>query len=171
MAYARVTPFPVEIVRYSKLSLVGQPDPEDHDLVGLLGDAGLADPAIQRVGIVGWKYFTGNGAADYIDAPHFLVAALEQHAGRVENATDLLVHPDYGLRIVNDVHQIAYFEFAAGHGSQAMLRLLDGIRPGQTELEASSLMRPVMLPFNYHPTMLGGREHTSWGVASPSGRE
>jgi hypothetical protein len=40
-----------------------------------------------------------------------------------------------------------------------------------TELEASSLMAPIMLPFNYHPTMLGGYQHTSWGVASPGGRE
>jgi hypothetical protein len=39
-----------------------------------------------------------------------------------------------------------------------------------TELEASQLMRPIMLPFNYHPTMLGG-PNTSYGVASGGGRE
>jgi hypothetical protein len=81
------------------------------------------------------------------------------------------VGPGEGLRLRNDLDQIAYFEFAASHGSAAVRRLITGVRAGMTELEASQLMNPILLPFNYHPTMLGGVERTGYGVASPGGRE
>ena len=40
------------------------------------------------------------------------------------NASALFVEPGRGLRLVNDVDQIACFEFAATHGSESMRRLL-----------------------------------------------
>lgn len=170
VGYAGITPYPVDIVRLSKFSLVGQPDPGDLTLANLLQDAGLSDPKIRRIGMVGWKYWTGAGTEGWIEVPHFIVKEISALVESVENVTDIFTGMDNGLRLVNDVDQIAYFEFAAGHGSAAMIRLLNGIRPGMTELEASSLMNPIMLPFNYHPTMLSGDEHTRWGVASPTGR-
>ena len=170
VAYAGITPYPVDIVRLSKFSLVGQPDPGDLTMTDLLRDAGLDAPQIRRIGLVGWKYWTGAGTEGWIDVPHFIVKEVSALVETVENATDIFTGMDDGLRLVNDVDQIAYFEFAASHGSAAMIRLLNGIRPGMTELEASGLMRPIMLPFNYHPTMLSGDQHTGWGVASPTGR-
>lgn len=168
--YAGITPYPVDIVRLSKLSLVGQPDPGDLTMSALLKDAGFADRAIDRVGIAGWKYWTGTGTENWIDAPHFIVSEIAALVGSVENATDIFTGFGAGLRLNNDVDQIAYFEFAAGHGSQTFRRLVNGIQPGMTELEASSLMNPLMLPFNYHPTMLSGPVNTKYGVASPGGR-
>jgi hypothetical protein len=170
VAYASITPYPIEIVRQSKLSLNGQPDPDDLSLSQQLREAGLGAPGVRRVGIAGWKYFAGTDTAGWLDVPHFLVVEVAALAETVENASDLFVAPEIGLRLHNDVDQIAYFEFAAGHGSQAMRRLLTGIRPGMTELEASALMQPIMLPFNYHPTMLSGPENTRYGVASPGSR-
>jgi Xaa-Pro aminopeptidase len=171
VSYAGITPYPVDVVRLSKLSLVGQPDPDDRTLSSLLKEAGVARPAVQRVGLVGWKFFTGAGTAGWIEVPHFIVTEVAALVASVQNATDLFVNPDGGLRIKNDVDQIAYFEFAAGHGSAAIRRLLDGIKPGMTELEASALMNPILLPFSYHPTMLGGTTNTTYGVASPGSRE
>ncbi len=172
VSYAGVTPYPVEIVRQSKFSLVGQPDPDDVALSQQLRDYGLDDPDIARLGIVGWKYWPASSAGvdGWIDVPHFLVQELHALVAHIESATDLLTGGDDGLRLVNDVDQIAYFEFAASHGSEAVRRLISGIAPGMSELEASALMRPILLPFNYHPTMLSGDEHTGWGVASPTGR-
>jgi hypothetical protein len=170
VAYAKSTPYEVDVVRLSKFSLVGQPDPGDVTLAALLGDSALADTKVQRVGLAGWKYWTGAGTELWTEVPYFIVTEIQALVPSIENASDIFVHPDHGLRIDNDVDQIAYFEFAASHASAAMIRLLNGIRPGMTELEASSLMRPIMLPFNYHPTMLGGAQHTGWGVASPGGR-
>lgn len=171
VAYASITPYEVEIVRLSKFSLVGQPDPGDVTMASVLRATGLANPSVKRVGIVGWKYWTGAGTENWIDVPHFIVTEIAALVDSVANASGIFVAPGSGLRLENDVDQIAYFEFAAGHGSTAVRRLISGIRPGMTELEASSLMNPILLPFNYHPTMLGGVEHTTWGVASPGGRE
>ncbi|MDN4477656.1 hypothetical protein QQX10_07410 [Demequina sp. SYSU T00039] len=170
VGYASKTPYPVEIIRQSKFSLVGQPDPDDVELVDQLAAAGLGAESVRKVGLVGWKYWTGASTSGWIDVPHFIVSELATLAGELVNATDIFTDPDSGLRLHNDVDQLAYFEFAASHGSQAMRRLISGIRPGMTELEASSLMNPIMLPFNYHPTMLSGDLHTSWGVASPTSR-
>ncbi|MCW4457868.1 aminopeptidase P family N-terminal domain-containing protein [Microbacterium sp. MPKO10] len=169
--YANSTVYPTEVIRYSKLSLVGQPDPEDLALADLLADAGLGSPSIKTVGMVGWKYFEGNGAEDYIDSPHYLTREVGALVERVVNASGIFIDPDRGLRFDNEVEQIAYFEFAASHGSQAMIRMLEGIRPGMTELEASGLMNPILMPFNYHPTMLSGYSRAPLGVASPSSRE
>jgi hypothetical protein len=168
VGYAGVTPYPVEIVRQSKLSLVGQPDPDDIALADQLRAAGLDDPAVARIGVAGWKYFSGAGTDGWFDVPHFVVASVAEF-GEPVVATQLFVEPGRGLRLSNDVDQIAYFEFAATHGSQAIIRLLHGVQAGMTELEASGLMTPIMLPLNYHPTMLSG-PNASLGVASPSGR-
>jgi hypothetical protein len=171
VGYAGITPYPVDIVRFSKLSLVGQPDPDDLTLRDLLRDAGLAEISIRRVGVAGWKYFAGAGTDGWIEIPHFIVAEIAVLVESVENASDIFIRPGGGLRLINDVDQIAYFEFAASHASAAVKRVIDGARPGMTELEASALMNPIMLPFNYHPTMLGGRINTGYGIASPSSRE
>jgi hypothetical protein len=169
VAYAKITPYQVDIVRQSKFSLNGQPDPDDRALEDQFRDAGFADTAIRRIGTAGWKIPLGKGTEGWNELPHFVVETLARFA-EVENATSLFMAPGNGLRLTNDVHQIAYFEFAASHGSAAVERLITGIRPGMTELEASALFRPIMLPFNYHPTMLGGRRNTGFGVASPGGR-
>lgn len=170
VGYAGVTPYPVEIVRLPKFSLVGQPDPENTELSDVLKGAGLASRAVRQVGLAGWKHFTGASTTHWTELPHFIVSEIVALGLEVENATGLFVDPGYGLRLVNEVDQIAYFEFAASHGSQAVLRLLRGIRPGLTELEASALFAPIMLPFSYHPTMLGGPVNASYGVASPGSR-
>ena len=169
-AYARSTPYPIDVVRFSKFSLNGQPDPDDSTLSAHLADAGLSTSATPRVGIAGWKNFSGAGTEGWMDVPHFIVTEIAAKSVSVENAAYIFVENETGLRINNDVDQIAYFEFAAGHGSTAIRRLLNGVRAGMTELEASALMQPIMLPFNYHPTMLGGYENTTYGVASPGGR-
>jgi hypothetical protein len=170
VGYAGITPYEVQIIRLSKFSLIGQPDPDDVTLSSALRAAGIDDPKVQRLGFAGWKYFEGAETEGWIEVPHFIVTQVAAMVSTVENVTDIFVG-DRGLRLTNDIDQIAYFEFVGGHGSQAIRRLITGIRPGMTELEASALMTPMMLPFNYHPTMLGGREHTGYGVASPGGRE
>jgi hypothetical protein len=170
VGYAKgVVPYAIDVVRLAKFSLVGQPDPGDLALSDLLKAAGLGDPKIRKAGMVGWKYWTGAGATNWMDVPHFIVIEVSALVEDVENATDIFVNPDGGLRYVNDVDQVAYFEFAAGHGSQAIRRLISGVRSGMTELEASQLMQPIMLPFNYHPTMLSGPT-AELGVASAGGR-
>jgi hypothetical protein len=167
VAWARVVPYEINVVRLAKFSLIGQPDPGDVQLADVLRDAGISTG--QRVGLVGWKFWTGSTTSTWIDVPHFIVREVADVASDVENATDIFMNPDGGLRIDNDIDQIAAFEFGASHASAAVSRLLHGVRAGMTELEASQTMQPILLPFSYHPTMLSG-PNAAYGVASASDR-
>jgi Creatinase/Prolidase N-terminal domain/Metallopeptidase family M24 len=168
VSHAKIVPYEIDVVRLAKFSLIGQPDPGNVGLPDLLRDAGIGAPGVRRVGLVGWKFWSS--VADWIEVPHFIVREVAALVESVENATDILMSPDGGLRLDNDVDQIAAFEFAGSHASAAVGRLLGGaLSPGMTELEASQLMQPILLPFSYHPTMLSG-PNASYGVASASDR-
>jgi Xaa-Pro aminopeptidase len=182
VAYAAVVPPGVEVVRYQSFSLVNQPRGDSKPLAGLLAAAGLgsagagrngaAGPGARRVGIAGWKYFgpdDEDGAQDWIEAPAYLVGVLQALGCQPVNASAIFVRPGSGLRLINDLDQIACFEFAATHGSAAMRRMLLAVRPGMTEFEAFSQFRPIGLPFSYHPMVLSG-ERAALGLASSSGR-
>ncbi|WJL96756.1 aminopeptidase P family N-terminal domain-containing protein [Microbacterium sp. ET2] len=167
-AYADIIEYDLDVIRFAKLSLTGQPDTQNLALGDVLREAGLAE--VGTVGVVGWKWYQGAGTDGWIDVPHYIVVELQRLADRVVNATDIFTGYGTGLRYQNEVDQVAYFEFVGGHGSQSVINLISGIRPGMTELEASQLLNPYMLPFNYHPTMLGG-PNTRFGVASAGSRE
>jgi Xaa-Pro aminopeptidase len=171
-AYAGVVPYALDVVRYQSFSLVSQ----DRSASGQLGDilraAGLGSGAAVRPGIAGWKYFGPAEATrpeDWIEAPSFIVDELRALDCRPVNASALFTEPGRGLRLINDIDQLACFEFAAAHGSESMRRLLYGVQPGMTELDAFSLYRPIGLPYSYHPVLLSG-ERTALGLASASGR-
>ena len=172
LAYAKVAPPGVEVRLYQTLSLVSQDRSASPPLAGILREAGIGGSGASRPGIAGWKFF---GPADtarpdqWIDAPAFLVDELRALGCAPVNATALFTEPGRGMRLVSDADQLACFEFAATHGSQAMRRMLHGVRPGMTELEAFSLFRPTGLPYSYHPVMLSG-ERAALGLASASGR-
>jgi Xaa-Pro aminopeptidase len=126
----------------------------------------------RRVGVAGWKYFgpdEGERAETWLETPAYLAAELTVLGCEPVNASGIFVRPGPGLRLVNDVDQIACFEFAATHGSESMRGLLLGIEPGMTEHEAFALFRPIGLPFSYHPLVLSG-ERAALGLASSSGR-
>ena len=66
-----------------------------------------------------------------IEVPAFLVdelRALTGAGGLVENANDLLIDPADGLRVINDVDQLAAFEHASCQTSTGVRRLLRGPR-------------------------------------------
>jgi Xaa-Pro aminopeptidase len=182
VAYAAVVPPGVEVARYQSFSLVNQPRADSRPLGSLLAEAGVgsagagreggAGSGATRVGIAGWKYFGPDdepGAADWIEAPAYLVGVLRALGCEPVNASAIFVRPGSGLRLSNDIDQIACFEFAAAHGSAAMRRMLLAVRPGMTEFDAFAEFRPIGLPFSYHPMVLSG-ERAALGLASSSGR-
>ena len=172
IAYAKVVPPAVEVLLYQSLSLVGQDRSASPPLPDILRSAGVGRGGATRPGIAGWKYFGPADAArpaEWIDAPAFIVDELRALGCEPVNATGLFTEPGRGLRLVSDADQLACFEFAAAHGSESMRRMLHGVRPGLTELEAFALYRPIGLPYSYHPVMLSG-ERAALGLASASGR-
>ena len=78
--------------------------------------------------------------------------------------------PENGMRAVNDVDQLAYFEAAASFSSQAVRNILFGIRAGMSEYEGMQLARLNGWPISMYPILLGG-ERTGLGLASPSHRK
>jgi Xaa-Pro aminopeptidase len=164
---ARVAPLPVEVVLFQELSLPGQPRDRSKPLADILRDAGLR--AGSRVGVVGGK--PGPDRA-WIDAPAYLVDTLRGlvgAAGRVENATDLLVDAAAGLRVINEPEQIAAFEHAACETSTGVRNLLFGLRPGMREREAVRLLEWSGAPLSCH-LMLTAGPRARYALLSPGDR-
>jgi hypothetical protein len=117
--------------------------------------------------VVGWKAFASQGP---IDVPAFIVDELrEMTGGPVENATDILIGAGDGLRVINEVEQLAAFEYAACHTSSGVRRLLFGLRPGTTEQEAVQLLQWNGMPLSCH-LMLTAGPRASLGLLSPGDR-
>jgi hypothetical protein len=164
---AGAAPLPVRVVLHQDLSLPGQPRDESTSLIDTLRDEGLTTGS--RVGVVGWKTYARR---DVMEVPAFLVDALREVTGTtgvVENATDLLIDPARGLRVVNEVDQLAAFEWAACQTSQAVRRVLSGLRPGMIERDAARLLEWNGTPLSCH-LMLTAGPRASFGLLSPGDR-
>jgi hypothetical protein len=150
---------------YQELSLPSQPRDSSRSLGEILGDEGIGKGSL--VGVVGWKAFASQGP---IDVPAFIVDELrEMTGGLVENATDILIGAGDGLRVINEVEQLAAFEYAACHTSSGVRRLLFGLRPGITEQEAVRLLEWNGMPLSCH-LMLTAGPRASLGLLSPGDR-
>jgi hypothetical protein len=174
MGYLPVSPIKVSLrpVLWQGLSLMGQERAGTRPLREILSEAGVSWG--DHVGVIGWKYFTAHEAEDHvhwIEAPNFLVEALRGIVGyqNVVNANSLTMHPTEGLRAVNGVDQLALFEYAACHTSQAVRDVVFGVRPGMTEYQAAELMRIKGMPLSCH-LMLSSGPRAFMGLASPSSR-
>ena len=87
----------------------------------------------------------------------------------VENATGLLIDAADGLRVINEVEQLAAFEYAACQTSNGVRKLLFGLRPGMTEQQAVRLLEWNGTPLSCH-LMLTSGERASLGLLSPGDR-
>ena len=172
VTYTAISPLRLDVVLYQTFSLISQPRATSAPLAAILRDAGVGEASGTRVGIAGWKYFVSDETDEpdrWSEAPAYLVDTLRGMGCDVRNAGRIFMEPADGLRAVNDVDQLASFEFAATHSSQGLRNLLFNIRPGMTEFEAFTLMAPIGLPLSYHPVVYSG-ERAKLGLASPSSR-
>ena len=171
MSYSAVSPVDLQRVLYQTFSLLGQPRGESPPLNDILVTAGLKRG--QRLGIVGWKSFDTRESPQperTLEIPAFIVDVLTEIVGdrdALRNGTDLFMNPADGLRAINDVDQLACFEFAAAHSSQALRNMIFGIQPGMTEFDAVRLMQLTGLPQSCH-LMFSSGERSQLGLGSPS---
>ncbi len=162
----------VEARLYPPFGLLGQDRSKTPALEEVLRHAGI-DTA-HRVGVLGWKYFGPDEAPKpeaWLEVPSFIADALRAIvgvSGRVVNANALLMHASSGLRAVNELEQIAQFEFGAIAVSEALKRLIRNIRPGMTEFEAAAQMQLGLLPHSCHTMLSSGSRLV--GLDSPSGK-
>jgi hypothetical protein len=164
---AGAAPLPLRRHLHQELSLPGQPRDRSRPLAEVLAEEGIGPG--HRVGVVGWKTY---GDASRLDPPAYLVDTLRSlagHGGKVENATGLLIDGADGLRVINELEQLAAMEWAACHTSSGVLRLLRGLRPGMTEREAVALLGWNGWPLSCH-LMLTAGPRASFGLLSPGDR-
>ena len=106
-------------------------------------------------------------------SPAFLVDELRGlvgPGGLVENANDLLIDPADGLRVINDVDQLAAFEYASCQTSEGVRRLLRGLRPGHDRgARRSRLLGWNGTPLSCHLMLTAGPRAT-FGLLSPGDR-
>ena len=164
---AGVAPLPMRRVLFQDLSLPGQPRDRSRPLAEILAGEGIGQGG--RVGVVGWKSYADRSV---MEVPAFVVDELRRSTGAtglVENATDLLIDAGQGLRVHNEVEQLAALEYAACQTSNGVRRLLFGLRPGMTEREAVRLLDWNGMPLSCH-VMLTAGPRARFGLLSPGDR-
>ena len=164
---AAQAPLKMRTILLQDLSLPGQPRDRSAPLAEILAGEGIGPGG--RAGVIGWKTYANRQA---IDAPAFLVDELRRltgPGGAVENATGILIDAADGLRVINEVDQLAAFEYASCQTSDGIRRLLFGLAPGMTEAEAVRLLRWNGMPLSCH-LMLSAGPRASLGLLSPGDR-
>ena len=164
---AGAAPLPMRRHRFQDFSLPGQPRDRSAPLSEILGDEGIG--LRSRVGVVGWKTYAD---ARMSDLPAYLVDELRGivgTTGSIENASDLFIDAGDGLRVINEVEQLAAFEWASCQTSQGVRRLLHGLQPGMTEREAVALLGWNGWPLSCHLMLTAGPRATL-GLLSPGDR-
>ena len=156
---------------FQSFSLLGQPRGDSLSLSDILKNAGVKSG--QNVGLAGWKYF-GPGdaplATEAFEVPHYIVETVQSVAGpsgKVSNAGNLFMNEVDGLRTLNDVDQLAVYEYAATYTSEALRNVMFGLKPGMTERDCFRLMAYNGIPLSAH-AMLSSGERARHGLPSPS---
>lgn len=173
LGYTKLSPIKdlLEVVLYQSFSLLGQPRDKSKPLAEIFGAAGITPGT--KVGVAGWKYFSDSelpNATAMLEIPSFIADTLREAAGGRENVTNanaFFMDASKGLRAINEVEQLARFEFAATYTSQALRNVIFSLEPGMTEFEAVALMRQTGMPLSCH-LMLSAGERAFVGLASPS---
>jgi Xaa-Pro aminopeptidase len=164
---AGAAPLPMRRHLFQDLSLPNQPRDRSRPLAEILSDEGIRLGT--RVGVVGWKTYA---RPEMTDAPAWLVDELRAAVGgtgAVANATELLIDAADGLRVVNEVEQLAAMEWAACQTSDGVRRLIHGLGPGLTEREAVRLLEWNGMPLSCHLMLTAGPRAT-FGLLSPGDR-
>ncbi len=164
---AGAAPLSMRRIRFQDLSLPNQPRDRSQPLAAILAGEGITGGT--RVGVIGWKTFAERSR---LEVPAYLVDELRRlvgAGGAVENAGDLAIDPADGLRVINELDQLAAMEYAACQTSQGVRDLLFGLRPGMTEQEGVRLLRWNGMPLSCH-LMLTSGPRASFGLLSPSDR-
>lgn len=165
---ASISKIPLRRVLFQPFSLPGQPISDAWDFAAALANAGLKSG--MRVGLVDWKLFPKCMGRQF-GAPSFIANALCACVGdeNLVNATGLLINPENGLRIVGEWEQAVAYESSAALISQGMLRALDAVEPGKTELEIGAYFNPCALPVTSHANVSSGAR-TRVGLISPTNK-
>lgn len=155
---------------YQPFSLLDQGRDNSRTLQEIFTDEAINENS--KIGSVGWKYFSDkeDPAGRYaLDIPSFIADAARNIVGykNVVNATDIFMHPGYGLRTVVSVDEIAIFEHSNIKTSEAAKRVIFGMSDGMIDHEIAKFIEWDGEPLGCHPTFSSGDNP---GLCGPQGR-
>jgi Xaa-Pro aminopeptidase len=158
--------------RFQSFSLLDQPRERSRSLREILAEEGIGKGS--RVGAVGYKYFSQSEqakAAQALDIPSYLADTLRDLAGyeNVTNATEIFMHPGYGLRARCTASEIAYFEYSNGQAAEAVKRMIFALKEGMTDHSVIESGRLNGDPLSCHVTF-GTGQNSKYGLCGPSGQ-
>jgi len=174
LSYVDIVPVDIECLQCDSLSLPGIPRTTPR-LEDVLKDAGIG-PGMS-VGVVGWKYLEPEETDDTTEpsfVPVWLVNVLRSLVGKdgtVTDSTQLMIHPETGMRANNSAAQIAAFEWAGRFASTSVFRAVRGTRPGMTERKAFSQVNYSGEPIPFFPTFITTSSYFVNGLRSPSAKK
>ncbi len=164
---AGAAPLSMRVELHQEFSLPGQPRDRSRSLSEVVASEGITSGT--KVAMLGWKEIADRRQ---IEVPSFIVDAVRGAVGgegRVDNANDILTSAEDGLRVINEVDQLATMEYAASHTSSGVRDLLFGLTPGMREDEAVRLLQWNGAPLSCHLMLTSGPRATL-GLLSPSDR-
>ncbi|WP_265459287.1 M24 family metallopeptidase [Enterococcus sp. HY326] len=123
-------------------SLPNQPMDGEEPFETYLQRAGIKKN--QKVGLVGWKMFTTKqvDARKIYDTPYYIVQALIHLVGeeKLENYADFFIGGAKGARTTNNANELAHYEFGAQLASFGLLKALNQIEVGMSEMTLGNLL-------------------------------
>ncbi|WP_052447434.1 M24 family metallopeptidase [Clostridium polynesiense] len=138
--YSRI---PVKGIHCPHFSLPNQPMEPHKSFDSFLIEAGIKKG--MKAGLVGWKHFTSRVEENrnIFDVPYFIVNSIKKLLGEdgcITNRADIFISGNDGARRVNNANEIAHYEFGASLASDCMLRAMDKLDVGVTEMELGSML-------------------------------
>lgn len=127
------------LIHQSYFSLPYQPM-ESENVEESLERAGIKKG--MKVGLAGWKYFAyTDKKRQLFDAPYFIVDAIMNLIGDrnlLENACDIFIGAEEGVRLVNNANELAHYEFGAALAGNCMYDTVEAFEVGKSEMEIAS---------------------------------
>ena len=171
---AAAAPLSLEVQLYPPMGLMGQDRRHTKALADILADSGVGSG--MKVACAGWKYFSLQETptpGDWLELPAYIVDTLRHlvgSTGRVFNGGEIFMDPGSGLRSSNSIDELARYEFAACHTSEAVKRVIKSAQPGLREYEVAAALTQNGMPQTCHPMFSSG-ERAWFGLLSPSSKQ
>lgn len=136
--YARLQ---AKLIHVPFFSLPNQSMEDDTYLVEIFKKANISEDS--RVALAGWKNFTSSFEDNsyLFDVPYFIVDALKKvikNDKNLINGCSILISPGHGIRTVNNANELAHYEYGATLAGNGVLKTMNNIVVGKTELELAN---------------------------------
>jgi len=156
---------------FQTFSLLNQPRDKSRKLIEILKDENINTNS--KIGCVGTKYFDSCEFSESqyaIDIPTYLVDLLRKLSSyeNVINASDLFMHPEYGIRTNVGIYDIAYLEYTNGLASEGFKNMLFAIKEGVSDFDLAKKIEFNGTPLGCHLTFVTDSNH-KYGLSGPNG--